>query len=211
MHGVSEELKGDGGPGGTEPIPGSGLLLFQATQPPRLPPAAFASFGLSRSTDSEKITLPRQETRRWPPAMARSGVSCGLASGLACPLPSPSALTSSLSGKAPCMRAREGISAPPSCERTSLATGLSHQHSPTQPEIAAGGAEGTALSPHRPSLDRKRMMQTRGCWLSALPSAQHRSGAVTHRCPKAPAPPGKPPAPLGLGLRVPALRLALPA
>lgn len=41
---------------------GQGLLLFLATRPPRLPPAAFASFWLSRSTDSEKITLPWQET-----------------------------------------------------------------------------------------------------------------------------------------------------
>lgn len=117
--------------GRDRPIPGTrapAISGYPATT------AAFASFWLSRSTDSEKITLPQQETT---PLATRDGqiwrvVWSRIWLGLPAALP-PCSLTSSLSGKAPCMRAREGISAPPSCERASPATGPSHRHSPTQP------------------------------------------------------------------------------
>lgn len=128
--------------------------------------------------------------------MARSGVSCGLASGLACPLPSPPALSQVPCQERPraCVLGRgfpRRLPANAHLQQRARATGTARLN-PTQPEIAAGSAEGTALSPHRPSFDRKGVMQTRGCWLSALPPAQH-------CCPKAPAPLGKPPAPLGPG------------
>lgn len=193
---------------GRSPSLGQGLLLFLATRPPRLPPAAFASFWLSRSTDSEKITLPWQETT---PLATRDGqiwrvVWSRIWLGLPAALP-PCSLTSSLSGKAPCMRAREGISAPPSCERASPATGPSHRHSPTRPDSTRNSSRWCRRDCPLPA---QAFPRQKGGDADTRLLAQ-RSASCSAPLPKASSPPGEASSPSGTGLSVPALRPGPPA